>query len=326
MRAKTGQTGALAILDREEIRALTTRSDFRAIVSVLTTWSIIAASFALVAKWPGPLTIAIAVIVLGGRQLALAVLMHECAHASLFRTRRLNDFAGHWLCGAPVWSDLFRYREHHLRHHTRTGTDDDPDLGLVTPFPTTRGGLARKLLRDITGIAGVRRIFGLIAMDLGFLSYTASTGARRISPSPLAIARNAVTRIGPVVVTNAMIALSLNWLGHGRLYLLWFLAYLTTFGLFLRVRSMAEHACTERSEDPLLNTRTTIASLLARLTVAPHNVNYHLEHHLLMTVPHYRLAAMHRLLRERGAFNERNFAPDYGQVLKQMHAAPSWTP
>ena len=321
MKARTGHTGALAILDRDEIRALTARSDFRGIFAVLTTWSIIAASFALVAKWPGPLTITVAVIVLGGRQLALAVLMHECAHASLFRTRWLNDFAGQWLCGAPVWSDLLRYREHHLRHHTRTGTNDDPDLGLVTPFPTTRGGLARKLLRDITGLAGIRRIVGLIAMDLGFLSYTASTGARRLSPSPLAIVRNAVTRIGPVVVTNAMIALSLNWLGHGRLYLLWVVSYLTTFGLFLRVRSMAEHACTERSEDTLLNTRTTIASVFARLTVAPHNVNYHLEHHLLMTVPHYRLSAMHRLLRERGVFNERNFAQDYACVMKRMHSA-----
>ena len=29
-------------------------------------------------------------------------------------------------------------------------------------------------------------------------------------------------------------------------------------------------------------------------------MNYHLEHHLLMTVPHYHLPRMHALLRERG--------------------------
>ncbi len=29
-------------------------------------------------------------------------------------------------------------------------------------------------------------------------------------------------------------------------------------------------------------------------------MNYHLEHHLLMTVPHYQLPRMHRLLAERG--------------------------
>jgi fatty acid desaturase len=74
------------------------------------------------------------------------------------------------------------------------------------------------------------------------------------------------------------------------------LAYLTTFTLFLRLRSLAEHACMERTDDPLRNTRTTRANLLARATVAPLHVNYHLEHHLLPTVPWFRLPALARRL------------------------------
>ena len=67
-----------------------------------------------------------------------------------------------------------------------------------------------------------------------------------------------------------------------------------------RVRSIAEHALTPNADDPLGNTRTTLARWWERLLIAPNRVNYHLEHHLLMTVPHYKLPQMHALLRERG--------------------------
>ena len=46
--------------------------------------------------------------------------------------------------------------------------------------------------------------------------------------------------------------------------------------------------------DDLRNTRTTLARWWERLLIAPNRVNYHLEHHLLMTVPHYNLPRMHR--------------------------------
>src|SRR5665647_614997 len=57
--------------------------------------------------------------------------------------------------------------------------------------------------------------------------------------------------------------------GHPALYLAWLGAYLSTYSLFMRIRSMAEHACTEESTDMLRNTRSTRAGLLARATVAP---------------------------------------------------------
>ena len=53
-----------------------------------------------------------------------------------------------------------------------------------------------------------------------------------------------------------------------------------------------------------------------RLLVAPNRVNYHLEHHLLMTVPHYNLPRMHALLRERGVLDDACIADGYWGVLK----------
>lgn len=306
-------------LSRDEIRELVTASDAQGAISVITTWSIIALTFAgLAAFEANPLAWLVAIVILGGRQLALAILMHECAHQSLFRTRALNDVIGKWLCAAPVWNRLEAYRKHHLAHHAHTSLEDDPDLGLVEPFPSSRASMIRKLLRDVSGIAFLRRVVGQILMDAGVLTYSASTGQEKVVPRPsiATMAKNLVVNTGPVVLTNAALGAALVAFGHGELYLAWIVANATTFSLFVRIRSIAEHAVTESTSDPFRNTRTTLANPFARLTVAPHHVNFHLEHHLVPTVPHYRLTALHRLLVARGAYEDAMLASGYREVMR----------
>lgn len=311
-------TTANDVLSRTEIRALTTPSDAAGFRAVLTSWSIIALTFAALERVPHPATFILAVVILGGRQLALAVLMHDAAHGSLFRTRRLNEVFADWVCARPVWSDVARYRKHHLTHHAHTGTPLDPDRSLATPFPVTRASLARKLLRDAVGVTGLTRVIGLLAMDLEFIAYTVSTETRRLPRRPLRehLAAGARNLTG-VVVTNAVIAGVLALTGHGWVYVAWPIAFMTSFGVVLRVRSIAEHACMEASADPFRNTRTTIAGPLERILVAPHRVGYHLEHHLLMTAPYFRLPALHRLLVARGAVPEGATARGYLAVLRE---------
>lgn len=308
-------------LSPAEIRELTEASDLRGFAALATSWALIAACFALVATVPRVWAVLVAVLVLGGRQLALSILMHDAAHRSLFRTRRLNLVLGQWLCAAPVWTSLARYREHHLRHHAHTNDPRDPDLGLVTPFPISRASLARKLLRDLLGLSGLKRVLALLAMDFGLISYTASTHAERVDQRGRSLAdllTCGLRNFGPVALSNFALYLLLHTTGHGELYLLWVGAYLTSFSLFVRVRAMAEHACTDATTDPFLNTRTTRAGLLARLTVAPHRVNHHLEHHLLPTVPHHSLPRMHSLLARRGALAGCHLAASYLDVLRAV--------
>jgi fatty acid desaturase len=311
-------TTANDVLSRDEIRALTAPSDAAGFRAVLTSWGIIALTFAALARFPHPVTFVVAVVILGGRQLALAVLMHDAAHGSLFRTRRLNEVFADWVCARPVWGHVARYRKHHLAHHAHTGTVLDPDRSLAAPFPVTRRSLARKLLRDAIGVTGVTRIVGLLAMDFEIIAYTVSTETRRLPRRPLRkhLAAGAQNLAG-VVVTNVMLAGALALGGHGWVYVAWPVAFLTSFGVVLRIRSIAEHACTEASPDPLRNTRTTLASPLERLVVAPHRVGYHLEHHLLMTAPYFRLPEMHRVLVERGAVPAEGVTRGYLAVLRR---------
>lgn len=304
----------------EQIAELTARSDWRGAWMVLSTWAGIAACFAMLAIWPSIWTFLAAVVILGGRQLALAILAHEAAHHLLFRTQALNEWVGDWLCARPIWNDVPRYRQHHLRHHAHTGLDGDPDLSLVTPFPTTRRSLIKKALRDLSGQTALRRIGAQLLMDIGVFEYTVAAavtrrprGERRWTD----YAREGLHRMTPMLAVNTALFGALYALGIGWTFWAWIAAYMTTFSLFIRIRSIAEHACMERSADMLRNTRTTHAGWLARLTIAPMYVNYHQEHHLMASVPCYRLAKMHRLLRRSNVVK----APEgYGDVLRAASA------
>ncbi len=311
------------LLSREEIRELTQASDVEGWRSVLVDWGLVGAAMALVAGWPNALTVALALAVIGGRQLGLAVLTHECAHRSLFATRWLNDFVGTWLTGGPTWTDLRRYRAHHRAHHLETSRDGDPDLGLTTGFPATRASLSRKFARDLVGITAAKRVYAQLAMDFGFIHYTAST---KVEPrEPMSVGQRVAegTRnLAPVVVSNAGLFGILWLIGQPWLYLLWVGAWFTTYNLVLRIRSIAEHACMAQSESPFVNTRTTLAGPVERLFLAPHHVNYHLEHHFLMTVPHWRLPALHRRLVELGVTNPINVVEGgYPAVLSRVVVA-----
>jgi fatty acid desaturase len=120
------------------------------------------------------------------------------------------------------------------------------------------------------------------------------------------------------LVTNAVILGGLMLAGAPEAYLLlWMLPLWTGYSAVLRIRSIAEHACVEDTTDPLRQTRTTLAPGWLRFLIAPHHVNYHLEHHLFMSVPHYRLPTAHRMLAEAGILAKAEVAPSYWSVLKR---------
>ncbi len=291
-------------LTREEIRELLTVRDSRAWFSILVDWGLVGASFALVAAFPNPLSIVLALAVIGSRQLGLAILMHDAAHRALLKSRFWNDWVGNWLCAYPVWNDVHPYRRYHLQHHAKTWTEEDPDLELANPFPITRGSLKRKVWRDLNGQTGWKRLLAVLNRDLG-----SSRGRARRDFG------TGMQALHGVLITNAVLLGLLSLFGHPLLYLLWVAAWFTTYSLVMRVRSIAEHAMVPDTTDELKNTRTTLARWWERLLIAPNRVNFHLEHHLLMTVPHYNLPRLHQLLASRGVLDGACVTEGYWNVL-----------
>ena len=284
-----------AFLSGDEIARCLARSDVKAAAVLCANYAMIAGAFALAIVWPNPLTVLIAVAVLGARQLGLQVLNHDCAHSVFFRRRRVNELVGQWLCGGPVNTSLYRYRDYHLQHHRLAGTRDDPDLGIALAYPAPPDSMRRKFNRDLTGRTGIRDTWGQL---------------HRLRPG-----RNA-----PFLATHAAMLTLLSVLGAPWAYLLWWAAYLVVYPALTRLRFMGEHgvARDRLAADPRDNTCTTLVSWWERLLVAPNRVNFHVEHHLLAGVPLYNLPRFHRLLAGRGYFAGRDcLSLGYRDVLRR---------
>ncbi len=291
------------ILTEEEIKAVTRRSDLRAAWMVLSDWLIIAGCFVLAGVYTNPLTILLAVIILGGRQMGLGVVVHETGHRTFFSSARVNDFVGHWLAGYPIFSDKEGYMRVHLKHHQNAGTEDDPDLNNYRSYPVSRSSLKRKIWRDLSGQIGWRRIKS-IGRAIARIS--------ELSPDRQQWLRRSVGwNLGLLAILAAF--------DHAWLYLLWVVAFMTSHMLIVRIRQISEHAAVPDlfDLDPRLNTRTIYLSWWERLLV-PHGVNYHLEHHMLASVPIYRLPLLHHMLLNKGFYRDTEFLTGYSRLLKAV--------
>jgi len=296
----------------EEIHALCARSDFHAWLAIITNWVIIGLAFALVAAWPNPLTIVISLVVLGGRHLGLGALMHECGHGTLFKSKPLNQWIGKWLCAGPMLYRLDDYMSNHLKHHAKAGSVEDPDLSRYQHYPVSSASLKRKLLRDICG----RTTFNFLRTTLrnNHIISIDEQGRKHFS------ARRLFVRLHAGIVSNIILLTVLALLGAPELYLLWIAAYFSFYMVFSRIRNLAEHAVVPDlfDPDPRLHTRTVLARWWERFTFAPNHVNYHLEHHLLPSVPKYRLARFHEALKEKGLLENAEIMVGYPELIRKL--------
>ena len=308
----------LDLFTREEWTHVSRRSDLIGLGLVVHAWLIIGLAMAA-AIWQ-PWLIIIAVPIIGARQLGLAVLMHEAAHGGLAKNLAINNFFGHWLSGAPIGGSLKAYRPYHLTHHKYAQQPEDPDLILSAPFPITKSSLRRKIIRDLTGQTYYKQRMNQLANALGY-GIRNQKGAENRS-------QNAREAVIPFLITNALLLVGLTLLGHWwAFFVLWLLPMATWNMMITRLRNIAEHAVVPDHDDPMRHARTTHASLLERIFIAPYWVNYHCEHHMFMHLPCYRLAEAHRLLQQKGVTERMEVQHGYWGVINtaagKAEAAPA---
>jgi len=278
-------------------------------VLVLSAWAVIIGAGALFILWPNPLTYILAVMLIGTRQLGLAILEHEAAHGTLHPNAKLNDWMAEWLCGGPVGGSLKRYRPYHLTHHKYTEQPEDPDLVLSRPFPVTRNSLWRKFFRDLSGQTSFKQRIQPTIERL-----------RGKTRKPPRVPDNPGLRfwVAQAVIIVATTALGYWWAW----FALWIVPMATWFPLVTRLRAMGEHAMVNTQEDPMTHARTTLANPLERLFIAPFWVHYHCEHHCFMYVPCYNLERTHKLLVLKGYRDRMRITKGYVEVLRRCGSKP----
>ncbi len=342
----------LEIFDKTVWQRLTHVSGARGIWLMTHAWlmvAIILGGTALLWQWhwfAGLIISPIAILAVGARQLGLSILMHEAAHGLLHPNRKINNFMGQWLTGASTGSDLHAYRSYHLTHHRFTQQEEDPDLSLSAPFPTSKASMQRKIIRDLTGQTFFKQRSHQFARAWqGFKAILRCDSHQEDSPRDTSAGRalnnSARAGIGAVettingsiitaqtvarflVVQLAVLIISLMTLGIIP-FLIWIIALATSFQMVLRIRNIAEHACTAvGSDDPFSHARTTYANWFERMFIAPYWVNYHCEHHLFMGVPCYHLPKAHMHLLANGYGEKMTTAHGYREVMRSITKAPA---
>lgn len=352
---------AKEIFGAQHWAALTRISSWKGLALIIHGWVVVAllcAGTALLWQWQwwaGLLVTPFAIAFTGGRQLGLAILMHEAAHGLTHRNRRINNFWGDWMAGAATGADLQAYRAYHLAHHRYTQQPEDPDLSLSAPFPVSKDSLRRKIIRDLTSQTFIKQraaqfgyaAKGILAMLRGpgkqssgkrdtqagtVFNRSANSGrstadTRNGMSAPVVDEAGAIAMaksVGRFLIVQLVLILSafiiLGSVGGAIAYSIWLAALATSFPLFLRIRNIAEHACTATGADPFSHARTTYANWLERALVAPYWVSYHAEHHLFMGVPCYHLPKAHGMLLTKGYATRMTIAKGYRAVLQQVTA------
>jgi fatty acid desaturase len=294
----------------QEWAPLSHKSAWKGPALVAHAWLVIFAAAGMAMAWP--ITIPLAVMIIGARQLGLAILMHDAAHGALHPSMKVNDVLGEKLTPGG----LYAYRAYHLGHHKYAQQTEDPDLGLSAPFPITRVSLRRKIIRDLTGQTHFKQRWAPLFKKIA---------QRKDGESAVRIIAEFVVRrprffLGAAVTIAATAPFGYWWAW----FVLWWLPQATWYPMITRLRNIAEHACVAQGEpDPLRHARTTHANLLERIFLAPYWVNYHCEHHMFMHVPCYNLPRTHRLLAAKGVIPRMLTARSYLEVLRLASSKPA---
>ena len=271
-----------------ELRALSVIDSTRALCAIGAEWLGVVAAIVLCQLWFHPVLYLLAVMFIGARQHALAVIGHDATHYRLLPDRNTNDWVGNVLCLWPVFVSVEGFRKFHAPHHQHTNlegdgnrelwhTHEDGELVTEWQYPKSTLGLAAVLLKR--GLV----ITGLWWMTRGLLSSIV------VRERPAVI----VLRYTYFAGLAVLMTLTNTW----SLFLLyWLVPYCTWHMVIQYARLICEHSTVHSAAPAYQATRTTIPTRLESLFILPRNIGYHIEHHWYPSVPFYRLPELHERL------------------------------
>lgn len=279
---RTTLTGLKAL--RPQIRALSQITGWRTVLAIAIDWVVIVAMFVFAMQVSQLWAWVFAGVVIAGRQHALLVLMHEASHYRMFKDKGLANAVSNWLCAYPVLirATTENYRTGHIPHHQHVNTQRDTMIVQKMKkapqewaFPQSKGMFLKNLLKDVFG-RGIR--------DLKNFN---DDGIPREKKS---LIKSDLTLFLLLVIGT------ISWFELWfPVLVLWFLPVFTILPVLLRLRYTAEHYAVKGTSD-LTSSRNYFGPWWERAVLYPHNINYHLAHHLFPAVPFYNLPKLHALL------------------------------
>ncbi|MEM6798832.1 MAG: fatty acid desaturase family protein [Planctomycetota bacterium] len=304
----------------ETVRRLSRVSGLRSVLLIAGVWVPLIAVMAWAVVMPRWWVYLIAACVVGSRQVAMGVLVHDAVHYSLFKNRLANDVIADLFLAFPIGMSTGLYRKTHLQHHRYTNTEDDCDLtaqredGEWFEWPKNAREFRRVMLRSLLGLN----------LHRGWIMFKHWAPWNHLR-DPITPAFPLHTRV-LYLLNMAAVYAALGW-GFSaapwetlKIILLFMIPGTTLVNFAMRLRATAEHIGADNSEE-LRATRTVLPHWWERWIISPVGVNYHLEHHLFPSVPGPKLAELHRELMTDQEYHDRaHVTHGYDGVLKELMA------
>ena len=309
-------------LPREVVQRLTRRCAWRASIAVLHDFAILGIAIgAGLYFWPNPLVLFVCVVIIGTRQHALFVVAHDAAHYLLYESRLANELVGR-ACAMVQGLSMCTYRVIHRLHHNNLYGALDPDTALHGGYPRGRAYLAKKLLKDLSGLTAWKT-YAYFLGGAPALNTATNVAVRPLDDTSEKLRNEARHDRNAVIAFHLMALVLFAMSGYLIEYLvLWVLPLATVVQAILRLRAIAEHGATTDFSSPLTAARTNVAPAWLEWLIFPHHVNYHIEHHLYASVPHYNLPALHREMVGQKMLESAEVVP-FRATLGKIFANPS---
>lgn len=247
-------------------------ASLRWVMACLLNWSIIVAALYFAFLFQSLWIDFIVILIIGNRQHALALLGHEGAHYMLSSHRGWNDFLTSLLAFWPLGINLPGYRKFHFLHHLKVGTTSDPELlhkNMKFPdydLPINRFKMAMFFVKDLLCLS-VYEVLILISF---------------------VIPKKKTDLILPNLFLGSIIALLL-FNGLGWVLILWFIANISSFWAFFRIRIYIEHIGTK-------GTHRIKSNPILSFIFFPYGADTHWEHHKWPTMLYYNRAKARMLV------------------------------
>ncbi len=280
-------------------------------LAICANWIIIGTSIAAATHFNSIFLTFTVLLVIGARQHALFVMIHEAAHLHIARNKLLNDWTSDLCCAFPLLFDTEVYRKNHLKHHRHLNTNQDPDwmrkAGQIQwTFPTSPKQLLLFVPHFIF-VSGPIEWASILWRFSGFGEKARWEAETRF----LLFKLSYFTLAGLVIFTLGV---------EKQALLYWFVPMFFILPVVGRIRSVAEHFAVSY-KDPHNSSRDVRVGHIEGFLLAPHSVSYHLTHHEYPHIPFYHLAQAHHRLSTSGEFsqahiNQAYFFPFKNSVLR----------
>ena len=285
-------------IDRQRLRELTSQSDARALIhlSLHLMFCVGTGLLTYLSFRHMPWFITIAALFIHGtfyNFLGMFTGIHELAHKTSFKSRRLNEFFYH-LLGILTWNNVYKFRASHQAHHQVT-VYRNLDREVVLPERFRRiDWFFMFTVNPFSGAGGVPGIVSMVAETTRY-AFGIFNGEweNALFPQSAQQGRRKIFRFARI--TLAFHLLSAAWFIYSGN---WILILVVNLGCFIApwlatLCALPQHiGLSGDVPDWRLNSRTMILNPFIRFFYW--NMNYHVEHHMYAGVPFYKLPALHR--------------------------------